>query len=201
MKQAKVLTDKEFKRLLKVIATTRHATRNRLAVMLSHYAGLRVGEIAHLKIRDVQGPANKVLDRVHLNPSYTKGGCSRTILLNSTLIKEIEQYLRYLSALSGHLSAQRVHRLLSPDAPLIASQKRGHFSANSLCQLFGELYEMAGIVGASSHSGRRGFISKLAHSGVSPKVIMELAGHRQLTTTQRYIEVTDELKREAVELL
>ncbi len=38
MKQAKVLTDKEFKRLLKVISITRHAQRNRLAIMLSHYA-------------------------------------------------------------------------------------------------------------------------------------------------------------------
>jgi integrase/recombinase XerD len=41
----------------------------------------------------------------------------------------------------------------------------------------------------------------MAHSGVSPKVIMELAGHKQLTTTQRYIDVTDEQKRNAVEVL
>lgn len=201
MKQAKVLTDKEFKRVLKVVATMRHANRNRLALMLSHYAGLRVGEIANLKMRDVRGPADKVLDRVHLNPAYTKGGYGRTILLNSTLIKEIERYLRHLSSLSGSLSAARVARLLNPDAPLIASQKRRHFSPNSLCQLFSEMYASAGIVGASSHSGRRGMISKLAHAGISPKVIMEIAGHRQLTTTQRYIEVTDELKRNAVELL
>ena len=49
-----------------------------------------------------------------------------------------------------------------------------------LCQLFGELYRKAGIKGASSHSGRRGFITKLAHSGISSKVIMELAGHKDL---------------------
>ena len=201
MKQAKVLTDKEFKRVLKVVATMRHAHRNRLAIMLSHYAGFRVGEIAHLKIRDVRGPSDKVLDRVHLNPAYTKGGSSRTVLLSSTLIKEIERYFRSLSDLSGSLSTARLARLLNPDAPLIASQKRRHFSANSLCQLFSEMYTLAGLVGASSHSGRRGMISKLAHAGISPKVIMELAGHRQLTTTQRYIEVRDELKREAVELL
>jgi integrase/recombinase XerD len=32
-------------------------------------------------------------------------------------------------------------------------------------------------------------------------VIMELAGHRQLGTTQRYIEVTPEQKRKAVEVI
>ena len=50
--------------------------------------------------------------------------------------------------------------------------------ANTLCQLFGELYRKAGIDGASSHRGRRSFITKLAHSGISAKVIMEFAGHK-----------------------
>jgi len=71
----------------------------------------------------------------------------------------------------------------------------------SLCQLFGRLYEAAGITGASSHSGRRWFITKLAHAGVSPKVIMTLAGHKSLATTQRYIDVNDELLARAVEVL
>jgi integrase/recombinase XerD len=48
LKQAKVLTDAELKRVLAVITQGKHAQRNRLAVLLSHYAGLRVGEIAAL---------------------------------------------------------------------------------------------------------------------------------------------------------
>ncbi len=53
MKQAKVLTEAERKRLLAVIANDRHSERNRLAIMLSFLAGLRVGEIAALKVSDV----------------------------------------------------------------------------------------------------------------------------------------------------
>ncbi len=53
MKQAKVLTVAERKRLLAVIANDRHSERNRLAVMFSFLAGLRVGEIAALKVSDV----------------------------------------------------------------------------------------------------------------------------------------------------
>jgi len=67
--------------------------------------------------------------------------------------------------------------------------------------LFARLYALAGIDGASSHSGRRWFITRLAHSGVSAKVIMTLAGHRHLSTTQRYIEVNDEMMRAAVAIL
>lgn len=84
--------------------------------------------------------------------------------------------------------------------PLIRSQKGKAFSANSLCQLFLRIYADADIEGASSHSGRRTFITNLAHKGVSAKVLMTLAGHSDLSTTQRYIDVNDKMLLEAVEL-
>ncbi len=189
MKQAKVLTAQELKRLLAVVAAGRHAARNRMAIMLSHYAGLRVGEIASLTLSNVVQEDGAVRSELHLNPSQTKGGVSRTVFMNKLLQREIGAYL------SG------LHGLPSPNTPLLQTQKRQAFSANTLCQLFGALYRKAGVDGASSHSGRRGFITKLAHSGVSAKVIMELAGHKHLTTTQRYIDVNDEMKRAAVEVL
>lgn len=65
----------------------------------------------------------------------------------------------------------------------------------------GRLYRDAGIDGATSHGGRSWFIARLAHSGVSPKVIMTLAGHCGLATTQRDIDVNDEMMNWAVEVL
>lgn len=189
MKQAKVLTDAEMKRLLAVIANGRHAERNRLAVMLSFLAGLRVGEIASLKVGDVVDSEGKPRDQVHLKAAYTKGGISRTVFANKRLKREIRRYLAALPALPA------------PDASLLRTQKGGAFFPNTLCQLFCQLYQRAGIDGASSHSGRRSFISTLANNGVSAKVIMELAGHKHLGTTQRYIEVNDEMKRAAVEIV
>ena len=53
MAQASVLTDNDIRRVFRIIETTRHADRNRLAFVLSIYAGMRVGEIAALKIGDV----------------------------------------------------------------------------------------------------------------------------------------------------
>ena len=189
MKQAKVLSDAEMKRLLAVIADGRHSNRNRLAVMLSHLAGLRVGEIASLTVGDVVDEDGKAVDQLQINPLHAKGGVGRAIFINRRLNREIR---RFLAGLPG---------LPAVDSPLLVTQKNTAFSANTLCQLFGQLYRAAGIKGATSHSGRRGFITKLAHSGISAKVIMELAGHKHLTTTQRYIEVNDELKRAAVEVV
>jgi integrase/recombinase XerD len=83
---------------------------------------------------------------------------------------------------------------------LFSSQKRDHFTANTLQAVITKLYVDAGFRGCSSHTGRRSFITKLASAGVSARVLQELAGHRNLATTQRYIDVTDAMKKLAVEL-
>jgi integrase/recombinase XerD len=190
VKQAKVLTEKEFRTALAAVGTMKHAARNRAALMLSHYAGMRVGEIAALMVGDVLTAKGEVKEQVLLRASTTKNGEARTVFFSAKLRQELARYVVALKV------AER-----SADAPFLETQKRTAFSGNTLCQLFGHLYALAGIDGASSHSGRRWFITRLAHSGVSPKVIMTLAGHKHLTTTQRYIEVNDEMLRAAVRKL
>jgi integrase/recombinase XerD len=175
--------------LLAVVAQGKHAERNRLALMLSHLAGLRVGEIAALVVGDVIDSDGRVREQIRLRAEITKGGHARVVFVGEKLRREIERF-------RSQWIADR-----APDAPLLMTQKRTAFSANTLCQLMAQLYRQAGLDGATSHSGRRWFITRLAHSGVSPKVIMTLAGHKNLTTTQRYIDVRDEMMRAAVELL
>ena len=62
MKQAKVLSDQEVKRVLAVIGQERHPERNRMAFMLSYLAGMRACEISGLVVGDVidtQSPSAK----------------------------------------------------------------------------------------------------------------------------------------------
>ncbi len=87
------------------------------------------------------------------------------------------------------------------DMPLFPSQKGGHFSANTMCQLFLDIYKACGLRDASSHSGRRTYITRLANKGVGVRLLAELAGHSHISTTQRYIDVNVEQLKEAVELL
>ncbi len=186
MKQARVLTEDQIKRVLTYCSGTKHAQRNRLAILLSHYLGLRVGEIASLKWEQLLDQQSNVRSCFYLNAADTKAKEARHVHINSRLLAELT-------------AAQKVTR--SNSGPVIRSQRGGHFSANSLAQVFARIYAGVGFEDASSHSGRRWFITQLAMKGVASKTIMELAGHKQLSTTQRYIEVTDQMKAEAVQLL
>jgi integrase/recombinase XerD len=66
--------------------------------------------------------------------------------------------------------------LSDPQRPLFESQKGGHFSANTMCQLFLDIYKAVGLKDASSHSGRRTYITRLANKGVGVRLLAALAG-------------------------
>ena len=68
-------------------------------------------------------------------------------------------------------------------------------------QLFSQLYKQAGIIGASSHSGRRSFATKLIERGVDIKAVSRLMGHASISMTAQYVEDNPvRLKRIAEEL-
>ena len=70
-----------------------------------------------------------------------------------------------------------------------------------MCQLFLEIYKVVGLKDASSHSGRRTYITRLANKGVGVRLLTELAGHSHISTAQRYVDVNAKQLSEAVELL
>ena len=79
--------------------------------------------------------------------------------------------------------------------------KGGGFTAQTIVNLFKRIYQLAGIDGASSHSGRRQFVTQLADRGINARLVQVLARHKHLSTTQRYIDVNENALRNAVELL
>lgn len=188
MKQAKTLTDRELKKVLDYVAVHRHAARNRAMLLITCYAGCRVSEVAKLTCADVIAADGTIKTEIQLSPEQTKGGHSRTVFVNDRLKKELTAYVKTL-------------KRREPELPLFRTQKREGFSGNTLCQHFHWLYRHAGIDGASSHSGRRTFITTLASKGVSVRVLASLAGHRSIQTTMAYIDANDDMKRAAVQLI
>lgn len=189
MAQAKTLSEKELKIVLAVAAQGRYAARDRAMLLMSFWAGMRVGEIAALRIGDVVGTDGTIKDEIRLAADQTKGNKGRVVVLGDKLRRELAVYVDSL-------------KNLDPERPLYFSQrKRSGFNANTLCQHFGILYRRAGLSGASSHSGRRTFITSLANKGVGVRVLMALAGHRNMSTTQRYIDLNDQMIKVAVNLL
>ena len=85
---------------------------------------------------------------------------------------------------------------LSRNKPFFQTQRKSRFTANALQKWFKSLYDSAGIIGASSHSGRRTFITRLIEQGADIKAVSRLAGHASIVTTAIYVEDNpDRLKR------
>lgn len=188
-KQAKTLNQQELRKVLDYTATRKHSTRNRALVLTSFLSGMRVGEIASLRYSDVVSADGTIKNEIHLSAEQTKGNEGRTVFVNDRLRKELEIYItRY--------------KPLNTNRKFFYSQKSTSdgFTANTLTQYFHYLYKRVGIDGASSHSGRRSFATKIASSGVGIKVLQKLLGHKNIQTTSVYIYANDDMLRKAVEL-
>ena len=190
MSQAKTLNSSEIEKLLAHIETKKYAQRNRCMMLLTHWAGLRIGEVASLRWSDVTTTEGVVKDEIRLLPDMTKGRHARTVFINAKLKAELQTY------------AQKA-KCVDRSYPFFASQKsvKVGFSANSLAQTFALLYTGAGLEGASSHSGRRTFLTNLANKGTAIHLLKTLAGHRSIQTTATYLYSSPSQLRAVVELV
>lgn len=182
--KAKVLNESEFKRLLIVARSGQFALRNVALLYCSFGLGLRAKEIASLKIFDVTTANYELLDEICLQRAMTKGEKQRYAYLT---------HKKVCDALEEHIASiqhQERHK------PLFQTQRKTRFTPNALQKWFKSLYDKAGIVGASSHSGRRTFITRLIEQGADIKAVSRLAGHASIVTTSIYVEDNpDRLKR------
>ncbi len=199
MKQARVLNEKELSALFRYVATRKYAARDRAILLMTYWGGMRIGEVATLRIKDVLANDGTVKHEINFTAEQTKGKYGRTVVLADKLCKELMDYL--LTRFSKNELIALTYSDYS-NKPLFQTQKSEGFSANTLCYTIHMLYKDAGFLdGASSHSGRRSFLTNLSAKAVPLKVLMELAGHRQAQTTMRYIDVTTDMKRAAVALV
>jgi integrase/recombinase XerD len=190
MAQARALGAAEMEQVLEHVNAGRHAHRNRCFILLTHLAGLRVGEVASLRWLDVMTADGQIKDEVRLLPEMTKGKHARTVFISTRLRQELQQYAD-------------IYRRAAPlDCPLFYSQKgaRSGFTANSLTQTIAKLYRGAGLDGATSHSGRRTFLTNLANKGTAIHLLRTLAGHRSISTTATYLYSSPTQLKAAVEL-
>ena len=122
MAQAKTLTAHELRKVLSNLPVNRYRVRNRLMLLLTHWAGMRVGEVAALRVSDVRAADGAVKPEIHLDAAQTKGKHARTVFLNDRLRKEIAAYLKTIPG-------------RGPDRPLFMTQKRSGFTATCRSRL------------------------------------------------------------------
>jgi integrase len=188
-KQAKLLGSAQVQDLLIFASRSRCPARNRLIVLLSVKAGLRASEIAKLTWEMVLTPSGEIGAVIELRDCAAKKKSGRLIPVHPDLWNALWDW-RALTLGTG---------------PIVRSERGRAMTAVSIVNWFAKAYRAIGVVGCSSHSGRRTFITRAArllHSaGGSLRDVQLLAGHRSIQTTQRYIEGDSDIQRRLIALI
>ena len=199
-RQAKVLSKAQITTTLLYLKARPYALRNTVIFLLSVKAGLRAMEIAQLKWGCLLSADGTIGDVIALDNRYTKGTSGRIIPINRDLRAALDAWLDEF---------KRCYRI-DDTQPLeswnvITTSRSYRTTAQIIVNTMRDWYAELGFVGASSHSGRRTFITNAAKqvfkAGGSLRDVQELAGHKSIAMTQRYIEGDSEAKRRLVDLI
>jgi integrase/recombinase XerD len=192
-KQAKIISDKQVRAVLAELDTRRYPLRDRVIFMLSLKAGMRAKEIASVTWGMVTDAGGEIADVIALQNRAAKGKSGRVIPMHPDL-----------KAALMALHQERGDNV-RPDRPVIHSERDRGLSPGAVAVWFHRLYASLGMIGCSSHSGRRTFITraarKISEVGGSLRDVQQLAGHSSLGITARYIEGNGDAQRKVVALI
>ena len=187
MKRQKIkyLSEEEKRKLLGVLKDRKSAERDYFIFNLMFNTGLRVSELASLTVG-------------HLRTRNTleilgKGKKIREIPLNTVIMKHIEQYLKI---------KQRRKEGLMDDAPLFVSRNHNRLSVRAIQRALDKWIKEANIpTKYSPHALRHTFGTELFSRCKNIRLVQDLMGHADISTTMVYTHVTKGEMQEAVELL
>jgi site-specific recombinase XerD len=145
----------------------------RVALTTAYASGLRVSEVAALKVRDVDS------GRMVMRIEHGKGGKERYVMLSAPLLGILRSYWR-LTRPSLYLFPGR-----TADKPIEPTVL--HAACRSAAAAAGLDKRV------SVHVLRHSFATHLLESGVDIRIIQVLLGHENLSTTARYARVSTRL--------
>jgi len=162
----KYLTRAEVKRMLQAVANPKHAC----IIKLLYGCGLRLNELLHLKISDIDSENMLIYIR------HSKGNKYRAVMLSPTLLADLRSYYK-----SYH-----------PKDYLFEGQDGGMYSAKSVQTIVKTAATKAGITKTvSPHILRHSFATHLLENGTDIRYIQQLLGHGSVKTTEIYTHITD----------
>jgi site-specific recombinase XerD len=157
-----ILSREEVAHFLDSIASLKHRT----ILMTAYAAGLRISEVTHLKITDIDS------QRMMLRVAQGKGQKDRFVMLSPHLLEVLRAYWKLTRPKKWLFPGDIPGRPISKDAVEQACQKA---------------HRVSGIKKPiTPHSLRHGFATHLLESGTDVRRIQLLMGHRSLATTARY---------------
>lgn len=160
-----VLATEEVINLIQKVTNLKHR-----AILMTGYAGgLRVSEIIHLKLKDID--SKRMMIHIHA----AKGKKDRMVPLSHKLLETLREY----------------YTAYKPREFIFEGQWGGQYSARSAQQIIQDAKQAAGITKKGSmHMLRHSYATHLMESGTDIRIIQELLGHNSITTTMRYTHVS-----------
>ena len=191
-KQSKTLTKSQIEMVSTYLRSKRNGLRNQTIFLLSVKSGLRSKEISQLQWSEVMNSNGEVDEVISLTNKTSKGKSGRVIPLNKDVRRNLVEMLEEL-------------KTVDPNSTVIKTERSKSTTSQTIVNMFQRWYRSLGLVGCSSHSGRRTFITetskKISTVGGSLRDVQMMVGHSSLQTTQRYIEGDSDSQRKVVGLL
>ena len=195
-KQSKVLNKSQIEMVSSYLRSKRNGLRNQTIFLLSVKSGLRSKEISQLSWKEVCNSNGEVDEYINLTNLSSKGKSGRVIPLH----KDVRQNL--IELLDDH---KRFSGFNMDTSLIVRTERSPSTTSQTIVNMFQSWYRKLGLVGCSSHSGRRTFITetskKISLVGGSLRDVQMMVGHSSLQTTQRYIESDSESQRKVVDLI
>ncbi len=182
------LTVQEIDELLEqpLRRATPEAKRDRAMLELMYATGLRVTELISLDLEDVQLGD----DRPHVR-LVGKGNRERQIPLPEQPASEVAEYVRTARA---RLVGQR------PETALFVNRRGERLTRQGFWLILKGYAAAAGIDGrVTPHTLRHSFATHMLRGGMDIRMVQELLGHANISTTQVYTQVSPEHLREVYE--
>jgi site-specific recombinase XerD len=178
VKPPRVLSKMEYRALRDACRTD---TRISAIVELLLQTGVRIGELANVKIDDLNPDANNI--RIRPYESHEE----RLIPLTKAAKQALDQYLK--------------ERPKSREKTLFLTKTGRPFLVRNIRAAIDRYFKIAGIENAKVNDLRHTFITQQLMAGTPLVYISKLAGHKRLSTTEKYLKIINEkLDKEDVKL-
>lgn len=154
--------------------------RDRVMLQTAYACGLRLGELIHLQVGDIDSP------RMLVHVRQGKGSKDRLVPLSPQLLEELRTYWR----------CYRPQPWLFPNAAQVP------LCPNTVQRWMKRMVVQARLTKpATMHTLRHSFATHLLEAGVDVLTVQKILGHRSLQTTTRYLHLRDDRLRLVPSLL
>lgn len=142
--------------------------------------GIRIGELANLRVDDVRFNLSELFIRAH------ESHPERVIPFNQAAQKSIKAYMEI--------------RPKTKDDHLFVTKTGNPFLVRNIRTTLDRYFKRAGVAGAKVNDLRHTFVAHHIQNGVPLNTLSRIVGHKRLSTTEKYLEYVEQPKEKAKEL-